>query len=307
MTRSTGKRSRPRTTPGAPPERVRLQKFLSDAGVASRRHSEELILTGRVLVNNEVIDELPAFVDPRRDRVIVGGNVVKPQKLRYFMINKPKGVVCTNRDPAGRLRAVDLLPPIRERLFSVGRLDEESTGLLLLTNDGELSERLAHPRFGVEKKYRAEVRGRVPDDLPEQLKQGVYLSEGRARAAHVEVQYVGRERSVLMITLKEGRNRQIRRMFAKLGFVVRTLKRVALGPLSVKNLPVGAARELAAGELRALREEIERSAASRSRKSAQRSRAGSTSKTRKRGTSGPATTRPADGDAPSGPRRRLIT
>jgi len=239
--------------PDAPAGRVRLQKFLSDAGVASRRKAEELILAGRVLVNQQIVDTLPAFVDPRADRVIVDGTPVRLRPPLYFLVHKPKGVVCTNRDPAGRPRAIDLLPPLAQRLFPVGRLDEESSGLLLMTNDGELAQQIAHPRYGVPKTYRVEVKGRVPPDLQAQLMRGVYLAEGKARAAGVEVVHRSNDRSVLKITLREGRNRQIRRMLARLGHPVLALKRVAIGPLSLKNLPVGAARELTPVELKALR------------------------------------------------------
>lgn len=243
-------------TTTAPPGRVRLQKFLSDAGVASRRHAEEYILAGRVLVNGEVVDTLPAFVDPASDKVVVDGTPVRPARRRYFLVHKPKGVVCTTRDPAGRVRAVDLLPPLREKLFPVGRLDEDSSGLLLMTNDGELAQRVTHPRYGVPKLYRVEVRGRVPADVVERLQRGVYLSEGRARAAAVEVVRVSNQRSILKVTLREGRNRQVRRMLARLGHPVRSLKRLQIGPLSLKGLPVGAARELTRRELEALRAEL---------------------------------------------------
>jgi len=240
----------------AAPQPVRLQKFLSDAGVASRRHAEELILEGRVAVNGKVVDHLPAFVNPQTDRVTVDGSPFRLQKLEYFLLHKPKNVVCTNHDPAGRVRAIDLLPKLPMPLFPVGRLDADSTGLLLMTNDGELAERIMHPRYEVPKTYRAEVRGRVPNDLPQRLKQGVYLAEGRARAARVEIVHASRERSVLTITLHEGRNRQVRRMLARLGYPVRTLKRVQIGPLSLRGLPVGAARRLTAKELTALRRTV---------------------------------------------------
>ncbi len=247
-------------TPEAGAGRVRLQKFLSDAGVASRRHAEELILNGRVLVNDEVVDTLPAFVTPEQDRVIVDGARVRAQRLDYFIVHKPKGVVCTNRDPAGRVRAVDLLPPLSARLFPVGRLDEESTGLLLLTNDGELAQRLTHPRYGVPKTYYAEVRGRVSDDLPARMKAGVYFAEGRASASEVEIAHRGHDRSALRITLREGRNRQVRRMLVRLGHPVKKLKRVQIGPLSLRGLPVGAARRLTPKELAALRAAAEQAA-----------------------------------------------
>lgn len=232
---------------------VRLPKFLSDTGVASRRRAEELILEGRVLVNDQIVDTLPAFVEPQRDRVIVDGVLVRVQRLDYFILHKPKNVVCTNRDPAGRLRAVDLLPDLPARLLPVGRLDAETSGLLLMTNDGELAQRITHPRYGVPKTYRAEVGGHAAPDLPRRMRDGVYLAEGKARASEVEVVHTSHERSVLMITLREGRNRQVRRMLARLGHPVRKLKRVQIGPLSLRGLPEGATRRLTPQEIAALR------------------------------------------------------
>jgi 23S rRNA pseudouridine2605 synthase len=210
---------------------VRLQKFLSDAGVASRRHAEEMIEAGRVLVNDVVVDRLPAFVNPAADRVVVDGAPVRQKSPEYFIVHKPKGVVCTNRDPAGRLRAVDLLPPTRATLNVVGRLDAESTGLLLMTNDGELAEQITHPRLELPKVYRVEVRGQVAPDIVARLRKGVHLAEGKATASDVEVVRRSRESSVLRITLREGRNRQIRRMLARQDHPVRALKRIEIGPL----------------------------------------------------------------------------
>jgi 23S rRNA pseudouridine2605 synthase len=250
-----------------PNERMRLQKYLSDAGVASRRRSEELILEGRVLVNDRVIDQLPAFVDPQQDRVVANGVPVRRQRNEYFIVHKPKGVVCTNRDPAGRIGQSTCCRHSAPAV-PVGRLDADSTGLLLMTNDGELGQQITHPRFGVPKTYRAEVKGRVPTDLPAKLKQGVYLAEGRAQASQVEIVHAARERSVLMITLREGRNRQVRRMLARLGFPVKTLKRVQIGTLSLKGLPVGAARRLSDKELANLRREVRDAAASAPRRRA---------------------------------------
>lgn len=235
---------------------MRLQKFLSDAGVASRRHAEELILEGRVLVNDEIVDSLPAFVDPAADRVIVDGSPVRAQRLVYFIAHKPTGVVCTDRDPAGRTRAVDLIPAMGVRLFVVGRLDVDSSGLLLMTNDGELAARVTHPRFGVRKVYRADVRGEAPSDVVARLKKGVFLAEGRARAAAAEVLHRSRETTAIEITLREGRNRQVRRMLARMGMNVRRLRRIRIGPLTIKGLGVGGWRELTKPEIDALRREV---------------------------------------------------
>ncbi len=287
----------------APQDRMRLQKFLSDAGVVSRRYAEEWIREGRVLVNDKVVDTLPAFVHPKKDRVVVDGTPVKLKPPEYFIIHKPKNVVCTNRDPAGRVRAVDLLPPLPVKLFPVGRLDADSTGLLLLTNDGDLAQRIAHPRYGMAKTYRAEVRGRVPGDLPAKMRAGVHLAEGKAVASSVDIVSTSKERSTLAITLREGRNRQVRRMLAKLGFPVRKLKRVQIGPISLRKLPVGAARRLTAKEVRLLQEEAERTGQSpgqprRRRTTPKPAQKASKKKTGRTSSDGP-------GDEP--PPRRLIT
>lgn len=236
---------------------MRLQKFLAGAGVASRRHAEELILAGRVLVNNEVADTLPAFVDPQRDEVRVNGVVVRPQAQQYWAVHKPKGVVTTLRDPQGRPRIVDLLPALDARLYPVGRLDVDSTGLVLMSNDGELARRITHPSYGLPKVYEVEVRGEAPADLPQQLRKGVWLSEGKARVLDAHVLHRSRQRSALEITLSEGRNRQIRRMLAQLGYKVKSLKRTRIGPLALGKLPPGAVRALTAREVQALRAAVE--------------------------------------------------
>ncbi len=243
---------------GKRPGAVRLQKLLSDAGVASRRRAEELILEGRVLVNDEVVNTLPAFAVPGADRIICDGELVKFEPPQYFMLHKPKGYLCTDSDPGGRPRAVDLLPPGLPKLFPVGRLDMDSTGLLLMTNDGELSERVTHPRFGVPKVYRAEVRGKVGGDVTAKLLGGVHLAEGRISASLVRVVHSAHDRSMLELTLREGRDKQVRRMLAQCGHKVRRLTRIRIGPLTLKGLPLGAARRLAPRELAELRAELKR-------------------------------------------------
>jgi 23S rRNA pseudouridine2605 synthase len=240
-------------------QRVRLQKFLSDAGVASRRRAEEWILEGRVLVNDEPVTELPAFVDPHADRVIANGEPVRPPKLEYFVVHKPKGFLCTNRDPSGRRRVIDLLPPDLPPLVPVGRLDMDTMGLVLMTNDGELTHRVTHPRYGLPKVYRAEVAGRIAEDVIDQLRRGVYIAEGRAKASEARVVRAGAQESTLEITLTEGRNRQIRRMLAQCGHKVRRLVRIKIGPLSLKGLPVGACRRLLPGEVKELKDTIRKS------------------------------------------------
>jgi 23S rRNA pseudouridine2605 synthase len=211
-------------------------------------------------------------VDPQNDQVVVDGAPVRTQPPEYFLLHKPKGVVCTNRDPAGRLRAIDLLPPTAGRLNVVGRLDADSTGLLLMTNDGELAQRITHPRLGVPKVYRVEVRGQVSRDIAAKMKQGVHLAEGKATAAEVEIVHRGRQVSVLHITLREGRNRQVRRMLVRLGHAVKTLKRVQIGSLCLRGLPVGACRRLTDRELRALRAAVKAASSKRRRSTAGRRR-----------------------------------
>jgi 23S rRNA pseudouridine2605 synthase len=240
---------------------VRLQKFLSDAGVASRRHAEDYIREGRELVNGAVVDELPAFVDPAKDKVIFNGQLVRVEPPCYVMMHKPRGVVCSDRDPEGRRRAADLLPSGLPRLFTVGRLDTDGSGLLLLTNDGELAARITHPSFGLAKVYRAEVRGEARDNLPAVLKKGVYLAEGRASASDVVILDRSRERSALQITLREGRNRQVRRMLVRVGHPVRRLQRVAIGPLKLGDLALGQCRRLSHKEVLALQRATDEAAA----------------------------------------------
>jgi 23S rRNA pseudouridine2605 synthase len=242
----------------------RLHKWLAAAGIASRRECEEMILDGRVTVNGRLADRLPVLIDPQRDDVRVDGRRIHAQRKVYFLLNKPRGVVCTNRDPAGRKRAVDLLVGVRERVFPVGRLDADSTGLLLLTNDGELALRLAHPRYGVEKTYRAEIRHAVPPGDLEKLRRGIWLSTGRARhgdapasraqATRVTVVYRSRQETALEIVLREGRNRQVRRMLAALGHPVRRLRRTQIGQLCIRGLGVGRFRPLTPAEVRYLQQ-----------------------------------------------------
>ena len=182
----------------------RLQKILARAGLGSRRACEEMIVDGRVSVNRKIADVLPVLVDAERDEIRVDGRPIKSEAKVYYLLNKPRGVVCTNRDPAGRRRAIDLVGQVGERLFCVGRLDADSDGLLLLTNDGALTQQLTHPRYEVPKTYRAQVRGRIENDDVEQIRKGIWMAEGRTRKATVKLAYRSPQRSVLQITLREG-------------------------------------------------------------------------------------------------------
>jgi 23S rRNA pseudouridine2605 synthase len=231
----------------------RLNKFLAHAGVGSRRHCDELILRGRVSVGGQVVRELGTKVEPDGPEVCVDGQPLHAERAAYWLLNKPRGVVCTNNDPAGRVRAVDLVPHVRQRVYTVGRLDADSEGLLLLTNDGELAHRLMHPRYGVEKTYLVQVAGRPGREDLQQLLRGVWLSDGHVRARRVRRLKSQGESTWLEIVLSEGKNREIRRMLARLNHKVLRLKRVAIGPVILGRLASGKSRPLHGDELARLR------------------------------------------------------
>ncbi len=235
---------------------MRLQRWLAMCGVASRRRCEELITSGRVDVNGQAVTELGSKVDPEKDEVRVDGERVRAPTRRYYVaLNKPVGVVCTGDDPAGRPRAIDLVAAIPARLFPIGRLDEDSEGLLLLTNDGDFAERVAHPRYEVPKVYRVTVKG-VPDPSAlAKLMEGVWLSEGKTAPARVMTLRKTREFTTVLITLREGRNREVRRMLAKVELPVTKLLRVQVGAVKLGTLKRGEWRMLAPWEVQALQEE----------------------------------------------------
>lgn len=233
--------------------KIRIQKVLSGAGVASRRAIEQMVRDGRITVNDRAVVELPCFVESD-DEICVDGRPVSaaPHETVVFLLNKPKGVVCTQRDPAGRRRAVDMIPPIPQRVYCAGRLDADSTGLVVLTNDGELTNYLTHPRHGVTKTYVVEVDGRIGGDAVQRLKSGVWL-DGTKRSAWVKVLRRSSTRSVLQVRICEGRNRQVRRVLSRLGYRARRLKRTAIGPLTDRGLKVGTFRQLTGAEIARLR------------------------------------------------------
>jgi pseudouridine synthase len=226
----------------------RLQKVMAAAGVASRRECEELILAGVVRVNGKVVDEIPAFVDPETDVIKVDGKRLKQTQKVYFMLNKPRGVLCTNRDPQGRRKAIDLVP-CSERVFCIGRLDADTTGMIVLTNDSELTNRLTHPRHKVPKTYLAKVKGHVDAPMVEKLKKGIWLAEGKTGKASVKVLKAGRDESLVEITISQGLNRQVRRMLARVGLPVKGLKRVRIGGLELGHLSSGRHRPLSKAEV----------------------------------------------------------
>ena len=246
---------------------IRLQKVLSQAGIASRRAAEKLIADGRVTVNGATVREMGTKADPAADDIRVDGRRVKgPERLRYILLNKPPGYVTTRSDPRRRPTVIDLLGGVHEYVYPVGRLDYDTEGLLLLTNDGDLAARLTHPRHGVARTYEARVAG-VPDEHNvERLRAGIPLDGRRTLPADVELLTRGpagpakagrdgrdKRDSVLRITIREGRNRQVRRMCEAVGHPVRALRRVRIGPLSDRRLKPGEWRDLTSQEIAILR------------------------------------------------------
>ncbi|AMV25965.1 Ribosomal large subunit pseudouridine synthase B [Gemmata sp. SH-PL17] len=231
----------------------RLNKYLAHAGVGSRRHCDKLIAAGRVKVDGVRVKELGLKIDPAHHQVAVDDQPVKAEKLVYWAVNKPVGHLCTNHDPAGRPRAVDLLPHVEQRVYTVGRLDEGSDGLLLMTNDGDLAMGLTHPRYGVPKTYFVLVAGRPTDEDLQKLLDGVWLSDGKVRAKSVKRVKAQGNGTWLRVILTEGKNREIRRMLAKLDHKVMRLKRVAIGPVKLDKLPKGKARRISEDELKELK------------------------------------------------------
>jgi len=226
----------------------RLQKVLAAAGVDSRRKCEELILDGAVRVNRKVVDKLPVFVDPERDVITVNGKKIRAAKKVYFLLNKPKGVICTNSDPQGRKKAIDLVRT-GERIFCVGRLDADTTGLIILTNDSELSNILTHPRYEIAKTYVVRVKGEIKPEQIEKLKKGVWFAEGKTGRASVKILKRGHKESLVEVTIRQGLNRQVRRMLAKVGLPVKSLTRIRIGRLTARGLGVGKFRALAKAEI----------------------------------------------------------
>ena len=236
---------------------VRLQKLLSAAGVASRRASEQLIVEGRVSVNGVVVRELGSKADPDRDDVRVDGRRIRTHvRHRYIALYKPRGYVTTRRDPGGRPTVLDLLGPDVGYIYPVGRLDYDSEGLLLLTTDGELAERVTHPRHEVERVYEAIVAGTPDETALEKLRRGVFIDGRRTAPAEVRrgaTVKSGRPTTKLTLALREGRNRQVRKMCLAVGHPVRALTRVRMGSITLGRLRPGEWRELTAAEVKALK------------------------------------------------------
>jgi len=223
----------------------RLQKIIARAGVTSRRNAEKLIIAGKVTVDGKIITELGAQFDAQKNKICVDGKILTfdAEKI-YILLNKPRGYVCTAKDERGRKTVIDLVG-IAERIFPVGRLDLNSEGLLLLTNDGELMNALIHPKFKIEKTYRAKISGEVTEEKLDKLRAGIELEDGLTAPAEIFLL----EKNLVEITIHEGRNRQIRRMFAAIGCEVKRLKRVKFAGLTLKGVAVGKFRPLTAEEI----------------------------------------------------------
>ena len=239
------------------PKGERLQVVLARLGIASRRGVVSLIEAGKVMVNDKIVIEKGFRVDVPSDKITVDGQEFSgelSQEKRYFMFNKPKGVMTTLQDPHAERTIADFFKDISARVFPVGRLDRDTTGLVLMTNDGELAFRLTHPKFGVKKKYRAQVQGVVTEEKTKRLEKGVQLEEGMTAPCLIEIETKTPRETILYVTLHEGKKRQIRRIFEKIGHRVLELERLSYGPLSLGDLRFGQKRELKPHEVRQLEE-----------------------------------------------------
>ena len=229
---------------------IRLQKLLAQSGVASRRRCEELMLAGEVEVDGETVTRLGTKVDPRTAVIRVSGKRLPPVSDHvYLVLNKPRGVVSTMADPEGRPTIADLVADRPERLFHVGRLDTDTTGLLLLTNDGDFAHRMAHPSYEVDKTYVAEVEGEVYKRTLKQLLEGVQLDDGPVTVSQARTVATAKDKSIVELVIHEGRNRIVRRLLNHVGHPVTKLSRTQFGPVSLGSLPMGETRELTLDEL----------------------------------------------------------
>ena len=236
---------------------IRLQKLLADAGIASRRKSEEMILDGRVAVNGKIIRQLGVKVDPENSEVQVDGEVITRQKTKiYLALNKPRGILSTLSDPENRPHLGDLLQDRHERLFHVGRLDKDSEGLLLLTNDGELAHRATHPSFSLPKNYLLELRGNISKEVADAFRQGVELDDGMAKVDKLTVLPGQPGRTLFDVVIHDGRNQILRRMATATGVTIERLIRIGMGPIKLGELTPGKWREIKGAELISLQKAL---------------------------------------------------
>lgn len=230
----------------------RLQKVLAKAGIGSRRECEKIIAEGRVTVNGKRITTLGTLVDLKKSKVCCDGIMIESERKIYFLLNKPKGFLCTNKDELNRLRAIDLIHNVKQRIYTIGRLDKESEGLVILTNDGDLANKLSHPKYAISKTYFVEIDGYLTNETINALKSGIWFSFGRTQPVIVRNVQSGRKRSRFEMILREGKNREIRRMLAACGHKVRILRRVKIGTLSDPDLKIGTYRKLTKREVNEL-------------------------------------------------------
>jgi 23S rRNA pseudouridine2605 synthase len=226
----------------------RLQKFLARAGFGSRREGEQLVVEGRVKVNGRLVTELGEKVFPERDAVAVDGAAVKPQKALYLVFNKPKNCLCSSRDDRGRKTVLDFLPGVSQRIFTVGRLDYDAEGLLILTNDGDFAQRVIHPRHGVARTYQVKVKGCFTEKAVSSLRRGVRLDGKVIKPLSVRVLSRNSRESRLRMEIVQGINQQIKRMLGVVGYEVSGLKRTAIGSVRIGTLPSGKCRRMTPGE-----------------------------------------------------------
>ncbi len=238
--------------------KIRIQKFLASAGVGSRRHCEEYVESGRITVDGKVVSDLGFTVNPEKQKIRLDGELVRTQPKRYYLLHKPAGFLCTNSDPSGRPRAVDLIRQEKCRLFTVGRLDENSTGLIIVTNDGDLAHRLAHPSFQIPRQYRVQVVGKPTKETLNQLQKGLYFSDGHFRVRGVKKVKTQGKSTFLELRLTEGQNREIRRLMARVGHKVISLQRIGFASIKLGRLPLGKSRMLKPVELKSLLAYIEK-------------------------------------------------
>jgi 23S rRNA pseudouridine2605 synthase/16S rRNA pseudouridine516 synthase len=231
----------------------RLQKVMAHAGVASRRKSEEIIAEGRVKVNGEIVTEMGFKVDPKQDQIIVDGEVISEEKKRYILLNKPEGFITTVSDPEGRPTVMDLIPDLKQRLYPAGRLDYDSSGLLILTNDGDLTYKLTHPKKEVDKKYRVLAQGELKEEDFEKFEEGMIIDGQKTAAAKISNVSYKNDQTQFEIVIHEGRNRQVRRMAKIAGFSVISLKRIAFAFLTLKGVKEGEFRYLSDQEVNKLK------------------------------------------------------
>lgn len=236
---------------------MRLQRYMAAAGLGSRRHCEEYITSGRVTVDGDVA-ELGQQVDPDAQVIAFDGEVLRQERKKYYALNKPVGYICTHRDPGGRPQVTELFPHKGPRLFTVGRLDEHSQGLLIVTNDGTLANKLAHPRYRIDRIYKVQVAGHPKREVLKELQRGMYFDGGRFKCESVRPIKKQGKSTFLEMQLREGRNREIRRLMARIGHKVMKLERVGFGPLKLGRLKLGEHRELKSHEVIALRELVKK-------------------------------------------------